>query len=508
MIRYIATLFVVLFFSATALAQWIYPPIGPGSLVPLGPSLPLGSGLPSPDFDINFLTSAYTGCSSLTNCVSETRAGAGATDLLPASASGAAFTTYSANQVRYTVNNCVLIEEARTNSLLNSTAPATQTTASLGTGTYTLWVNGAGSATSSAGTATGTGFGAAVQGQPNTFVLTIAGTVVVTVSGSLNAFQLENGAFGTSLIITTVAAVTRAIDNVPLAAGPAAPFATITAGTVIVQTNAAESPSGAQTNIVLGNSGNRAVLERQPNIADTLASFWNAASSTLTNAILSWTSRNRTAFAWDSTGRSLNANGGIVTSDGVAPNAVVTTYLGTRLGTSLPANMCIERITIWKVRLTSAQLQSQTLASNTVPSSYFGLHFSAPITQPTLTTSLAVPAAVARRVGRTTWRYIETANGTFAYTTANGSAPTASLDAYLSGTQALGLPTDYDFREPPTWAGGVSGQTWVPSSSTSGDQGNTNTLGSITAGSGGVDATYQNVAMTGGTGSGGITNAH
>lgn len=133
------------------------------------------------------------------------------TNLLPTSASGFAYSTFLSNVLAGSN-----IEEARTNVLLNSTAPVTQTTASLSTGTYTLWVNGSGSATSSAGTATITGAGAATNGTPNVFSVTVAGTVVITVSGSLNAFQCELGAFGTSLIVTTGVTATRAADSTTL----------------------------------------------------------------------------------------------------------------------------------------------------------------------------------------------------------------------------------------------------------------------------------------------------
>ena len=77
-----------------------------------------------------------------------------------------------------------------TQYLANPTAPATQTTASLPTGTYYLDIKGSGSAVVSAGTATITGAGTATQDNYVKFVVTVAGTVIVTVTGSVLFFQL------------------------------------------------------------------------------------------------------------------------------------------------------------------------------------------------------------------------------------------------------------------------------------------------------------------------------
>ena len=84
---------------------------------------------PEPDIDMNFLQGLYYGTALSGLTVSRASLG---TDLLPTSPAGASYNTFANNIARITPGVGLLIEEARTNYLLNSTAPQTQTTASLG----------------------------------------------------------------------------------------------------------------------------------------------------------------------------------------------------------------------------------------------------------------------------------------------------------------------------------------------------------------------------------------
>lgn len=104
-------------------------------------------------------------------------------------------------------------DEAKTQYLGVTGTPATQTTGLLGVGAYVLWIEGSGSATVSAGTATITGAGAAMQGTPKQFTVTVAGTVVVTVAGTVTWFQLENGTCPTSYIVNAGAAGTTVVGR-------------------------------------------------------------------------------------------------------------------------------------------------------------------------------------------------------------------------------------------------------------------------------------------------------
>jgi hypothetical protein len=98
-------------------------------------------------------------------------------------------------------NEMMLISEPnRTNSLLNSGTPATQTV-SLTANTYTLWITGAGSVALSGGPT-----GTATAGAPVTFTLASTTSVSFAITGTVSFFQCENGSYPTSKIYTWTAA--------------------------------------------------------------------------------------------------------------------------------------------------------------------------------------------------------------------------------------------------------------------------------------------------------------
>ena len=175
--------------------------------------------IPAAAVDLNFYRSSAAAALAASQITVTRAQTVNTTDLLPTSPVGYAYQTFAANTPRITPLLGLLSEGSRTNALINSTAPATQTVA-VAVGNDTLWVNGAGSATISPGTATGCA-GTATQGNPVTVAISAAGTCVVTVTGSLNAIQLEAGTFGTSLIVTAAAPAVRNFDNIVVTSPPA-----------------------------------------------------------------------------------------------------------------------------------------------------------------------------------------------------------------------------------------------------------------------------------------------
>jgi hypothetical protein len=207
---------------------------GPGGVVggqPM-PAVPGGGlvgpgGLPGPTLELDFQNGL-----GLDPRISFTRASSGTyfdvTGTMQTAASNVPRIGY--DPVSHLIRG-LLIEEARTNLLLNSATLATQSVTGLTATAYTLSFYGTGSVAMS-GVFTGTlaGTGAFPTRVTQTFT-PAAGALTVTVTGSVLDAQLEAGAFATSYVATTGAASTRAQD---VATMPVGPWFSAVAGTIAV----------------------------------------------------------------------------------------------------------------------------------------------------------------------------------------------------------------------------------------------------------------------------------
>lgn len=318
--------------------------------------------MPGASFDLNFAGGTYYPL-PVDSAIGVVRASA-ETTLLPSSASGATIQSFGSGVLAIAPGFGLQAFQAATNNLLNSTAPVTQTTASLGTGTYTLWVNGSGSATPSGGTATITGAAAASNGSPNTFTVTVAGTVTITKSGALNAFQLESGSLGTPLIVTAGATASRALDTIT---GPLGSWFNPSAGTFVTQWSAVVPPSAnAPVAGFIKDSANALY----PFLSGTACTYFSKAANTIQYSTASGVTlvngaTNKVAVGYGATPDFGAVNNGNTQSlaQTALPAGLTTLILGSAspFGGDGPLNGYIKRFTYFPTRLTNAQIQALTV---------------------------------------------------------------------------------------------------------------------------------------------------
>jgi hypothetical protein len=292
-----------------------------------------------------------------------------ATNSFYTDAAGSTYTTYAANAPRF-IGGGLYTEELRTNYLLNSDAPAKQTTVTLGApanNVHILWVIGTGSATVTAGTgASSTTLPVtATAGTPASFIMTTAGTMVVTVSGSLTRFQLERGvstsgvSFPTSYIPTTGTFVTRAADLCTMPVGswfnPAASTYYVQASEPFLNINACV-PFGAY--VGANRSGLLHRASGNISISDAVAGVVDLPGGTSFNGPI------YQAIGAIRGGRQAGSLNGGTVGAGVFANiqsGLTTLGIGSA-NTSLYLCGTIYRARYWPYDLANADLQAATLA--------------------------------------------------------------------------------------------------------------------------------------------------
>jgi hypothetical protein len=252
----------------------------------------------------------------------------------------------------------ILVEEARTNLFLNSSAPATQNvTITAAAHTITVW--GSGSVTVAAGTATISNGGVVTAGSPRTIGCTGAGTISVTVTGSPTYVQVEAGSFGTSPIVTTGAAATRAAD-VPYVDGLSvlAPFSLVASGTLPTDT-----ASGQKHLANLGqgaDSNNRVILFR--GVSNNAVVQGIIAGSGVLNVSSTFTGAGQLDAAMSHDGATFRgAIEGVatatVTSAGYGSTPLTRLSLGCGVTGATQLNGYLRRVQVYRRALTDAELQ-------------------------------------------------------------------------------------------------------------------------------------------------------
>jgi hypothetical protein len=255
----------------------------------------------------------------------------------------------------------LLLEEQRTNLLLNSGSLATQnitvtavsTTLSFyGTGTVTL------SGASTAGPLVGTGSSNRVS---LTFTPT-AGTLTLTVSGSVGNAQLEAGAFATSYIPTVASQVTRAADAASMTGADFSSWYNQAEGTLYSESSRPfPVPSGGVARVFEINDGtvnNR--LINSYHSATAALFFVGANNSTQANISLTTSAVGRKlASAYQLNNFAASVNGGTVgtSATGILP-VVTQAQIGSSGSTTL--NGHIRKIAYYPIRVSNTNLQALT----------------------------------------------------------------------------------------------------------------------------------------------------
>jgi hypothetical protein len=254
----------------------------------------------------------------------------------------------------------LLIEESRTNLLLNSDTLATQsvdvtavphTLSFYGTGTVTL------SGASTAGPLVGTGASDRVS---LTFTPSAA-SLTLTLSGSATRAQLEAGPYATSYIPTTSAAVTRAADVCTTSV--LNPWFNAEAGTLFVEYLipwSAPVSDGHTRRIIDINGGDDYESHMAAYVNDTggRGSFSYAGSVEQSNfnnlGSMTTGAVQRQAYAFAENDIAAIASGGTLATDTSAALSTALTTL--RIGPAYEPNGYIRKVKFYPRRLSNAEL--------------------------------------------------------------------------------------------------------------------------------------------------------
>jgi len=257
----------------------------------------------------------------------------------------------------------LLIEEARTNLLLNSATLSTQSVTVTAVA-YTLSFYGTGTVTKS-GTATGAlvGTGAA-QRVSQTFTPT-AGSLTLTVTGTVSNAQIETGAFATSYIPTTSSSVTRAADVCSM---PISSWYNATAGSLVAEVMYGGVTGSSFPSLISlddGTNNNYAIFIAKPNGLLNFEGQSGAVSQWGQPGAFGPMSAPLIRLGTSMTLNNINSclNGILTTPDTIAtmPGAATQLHIGCGTNGVTGAHaVSFRRVRYWSRALSAAELQTVT----------------------------------------------------------------------------------------------------------------------------------------------------
>lgn len=255
----------------------------------------------------------------------------------------------------------LLIEEARTNLLLNSTTLATQsvtveavanTLSFYGTGTVEL---------SGVHTATVVGTGAFPTRTTLTFTPT-AGSLTLTVTGTVEYANLEKGAFATSPIITAGTTVVRSADVASMTGTNFSDWYNQSEGTFVVDWDCGGQTGSVSDSIHILNAAENAYHNMRVE-SGLYRAYILGTTNGLAQAGAAWVANvlAKQALAYKLNDSTMAVNGTAQTTDTLCDVITATKmHIGHRGTGNLSANGHIKRLRYWNTRRTNAQLATLT----------------------------------------------------------------------------------------------------------------------------------------------------
>ena len=251
----------------------------------------------------------------------------------------------------------LLIEESRTNSLLNTDLLSTQIV-TVTAAVRTLSFYGTGSVTlSGAHTAVVSGTGAYPTRTTYSFTPT-AGALTLTVAGTVQFAQLEVGAFATSYIPTTTTALTRNSDVAVMTGTNFSSWYNAAQGTFDIKFEMIQKSASTAVRylLALDDSGGKRVV--YINAGFTEAGSFDGTSVINPSGNVVAAASNITS-AYNNSSRSLASNGNSVASGSVSASYSTATSLSIgSLSASSNANAWLSQLSFYPQRLTLNEIRA------------------------------------------------------------------------------------------------------------------------------------------------------
>lgn len=258
----------------------------------------------------------------------------------------------------------LLVEESRINLILNNTAMSTQNVTTAATA-YTLSFYGTGTVTLSGTSTAGPLVGSGVYPTRSTLTFTpTAGTLTLTVSGSVEYAQLETGTFATSVIINAGAALARTADLASMTGTNFSSWYNQTEGTFVVDVGDSGSSATAAPSVVAtddGTAANRIILfVNGVSGASLRAIIGGAIQYTITSGALGAGLGFQQAAAYKALDHATSTDGAAVATNALSavPSGQTTLRIGSNVAGSAHLNGHIRTLQFYPQRLPNAQLQA------------------------------------------------------------------------------------------------------------------------------------------------------